>query len=217
MACRVCERETVLEHFAMLEESFLRHGLPESIYTDGFKMFGADGEDLKSQFGRMCRAFGIVHRIAPSPQAKGKIERAMRTFQHRLVVVLRAEGVDTPERANDVSARHCDFWNAHHLNEETGSIPDELAARLTSEGQCRLRPAPNPRTLRLFLSQYVARRVESRTRIEFMGRTWPITPTRKQYVWLAVRPLDRGFYVLETKPDPTHPTLIPPILGKYRF
>ncbi|MBP5787414.1 MAG: transposase family protein, partial [Kiritimatiellae bacterium] len=217
MACRVCERETVLEHFAMLEESFLRHGLPESIYTDGFSMFGAEGEDLKSQFGRMCRAFGIVHRIAPSPQAKGKIERAMRTFQHRLVVVLRAEGADTPERANDVSARHCDFWNAHHVNEETGSIPDELAARLTAKGRCRLRPAPDPRTLRLYLSQYVARRVESRSRIEFMGRTCPITPTRKQYVWLAVRPLDRGFYVLETKPDPTHPALIPPILGKYRF
>jgi hypothetical protein len=217
MACLVCERETVLEHFAMLEASFLRHGLPESIYTDGFSMFGAEGEDLKSQFGRMCRAFGIVHRIAPSPQAKGKIERAMRTFQHRLVVVLRAEGADTPERANDVSARHCDFWNAHHVNEETGSIPDELAARLTAEGRCRLRPAPEPRTLRLYLSQYVARRVESRNRIEFMGRTWPIAPTRKQYVWLAVRPLDRGFYVLEAKPDPAHPALIPPILGKYRF
>ena len=217
MACRVCERETVLEHFAMLEESFQRHGLPESIYTDGFKMFGAEGEDLKSQFGRMCRAFGIAHLIAPSPQAKGKIERAMRTFQHRLVVLLRAEGVADSPSANALATRHCDFWNAHHVNEETGAVPDDLAARLAAEGQCRLRPAPDPRVLRLFLSQYVARRVESRNRIEFMGRKWSITPTRKQYVWLAVRPLDRGFYVLETKPDPTHPTRIPPILGKYRF
>ena len=217
MACRVCERELITEHFTMLEESFLRYGLPEAIYTDAFSMFGHEGEDVKSQFGRMCRALGINHLVAPSPQAKGKIERAMRTFQHRLVVVLRAEWADTPERANDVSARHCDFWNAHHVNEETGSIPDELAARLTAEGRCRLRPAPEPRTLRLYLSQYVARRVESRNRIEFMGRTWPIAPTGKQYVWLAVRPLDRGFYVLESKPDPTRPTFIPPILGKYRF
>ena len=43
-----------------------------------------------------------------------------------------------------------------------------------------------------------------------------VPPTRKQYVWLAVLPFDRGFYVLETKPDPTNP-VIPPILGKYRF
>ena len=49
-----------------------------------------------------------------------------------------------------------------------------------------------------------------------MGRKWTITPTLKQYVWLAVRPSDRGFYVLETKPDPTNPAS-PPILGRYRF
>ena len=216
MACRVCERETLLEHFAMLEESFLRHGLPEAIYTDGFTMFGAGGEDLKSQFGRMCRALGIVHRIAPSPQAKGKIERSMRTFQHRLVVVLRAEGADAPAKANAVAARHCDFWNATHVNDETGSVPDVLAARLAAEGRSRMRPVPDPRILRLFLSQHIPRRVESRCRIDFMGRKWTITPTLKQYVWLAVRPADRGFYVLETKPDPTNPA-IPPILGKYRF
>ena len=155
MACRVCERETLLEHFAMLEESFLRHGLPEAIYTDGFTMFGAGGEDLKSQFGRMCRAFGIVHRIAPSPQAKGKIERSMRTFQHRLVVVLRAEGADAPAKANAVAARHCDFWNATHVNDETGSVPDVLAARLAAEGRSRMRPVPDPRILRLFLSQHI--------------------------------------------------------------
>ena len=79
-----------------------------------------------------------------------------------------------------------------------------------------MRPVPDPRILRLFLSQHIPRRVESRCHIDFMGRKWTITPTLKQYVWLAVRPADRGFYVLETKPDPTNPA-IPPILGKYRF
>ena len=216
MACRVCERETLLEHFAMLESSFLRHGLPETLYTDGFTMFGAEGEDLQSQFGRMCRAFGIIHRIAPSPQAKGKIERSMRTFQHRLVVVLRAEGADTPEKATAMATAHCDFWNATHLNEETGFVPDVLADRLAEEGHCRLRPVPDPRLLRLFLSQHVPRRVEGGNRIEYLGRKWTITPTRRQTVWLAIRPLGKGFYVLETRPDPTHPA-IPPILGRYRF
>lgn len=216
MACRICERETVLEHFAMLEEAFLRHGLPETLYTDGFSMFGAEGEDLKSQFGRMCRAFGIAHRIAPTPQAKGKVERAIRTFQHRLVVTLRAEGVTAPEPANAVAACHIDFWNAHHANDEIGATPDACAAERVAAGQCRLRPVPDVHVLRLFLSQHVARRVESRCRIDFMGRKWPITPTLRQSVWLAVRPLERGFYVLETKPDPTNP-VIPPILAKYRF
>ena len=52
----------------------------------------------------MCHAFGINHMIAPTPQAKGKIERAMRTFQHRLVVTLRAAGVDNA--AASCRARH---------------------------------------------------------------------------------------------------------------
>lgn len=123
-AYRVCERETLLEHFAMLEESFLRYGLPEALYTDAFTMFGKEGVDLCSQFGRMCRALGINHMVAPSPEAKGKIERAMRTFQHRLVVVLTAEGVDCEAKANALVGEHVDFWNASHLNEETGEIPD---------------------------------------------------------------------------------------------
>lgn len=140
MACRVCERELITEHFTMFEESFLRYGLPEAIYTDGFTMFGREGEDLKSQFGRMCRAFGINHLIAPTPQAKGKIERAMRTFQHRLVVVLKAECVDCEHSANIVAREHCDFWNASHANEETGCIPDLLVEELIEKGRSRMRP-----------------------------------------------------------------------------
>ena len=55
--------------------------------------------------------------IAPTPEAKGKIERAMRTFQHRIVVTLKAAGVDNEVRAQ----------------------------RLIAEGRNRLRPDPtNP-------------------------------------------------------------------------
>lgn len=147
MACRVCERETMLEHFAMLEASFLRHGRPESIYTNGFSMFGVEGEDLKSQFGRMCRAFGIVHRIAPSPQAKGKIERAMRTFQHRLVVVLRAEGADTPERGPTTS-RRATATSGTPTTSTRKPVPSPTnwppASPPKGDADCALRPIPAP-------------------------------------------------------------------------
>jgi len=216
MASRVCERETIPEHFAMLEESFLRYGIPEALYTDGFTMFGHEGKDIKTQFGRMSRAFGINHLIAPTPQAKGKIERAMRTFQHRLVVTLRAEGVDNAARANVVTADHCDFWNAKHVNEETGMVPDERVRVLTAAGRTCIRSAPDKRVLRLFLAQHVSRRVESGCRIDFMGQKWKIAQTLRKTVWLAVRSLERGFYVLETRPDPTNP-VIPRILARYQY
>lgn len=216
MACRVCERELITEHFTMLEESFLRYGLPEAIYTDGFTMFGQEGEDIKSQFGRMCRAFGINHLVAPTPQAKGKIERAMRTFQHRLVVVLKAECVDCEGSANIVAREHCDFWNASHMSEETGVIPDIRVQDLIEAGRSRMRPVEDERRLKLFLSQHIARRVESGQYIEFDGREYHISKTFKQHVWLALRPEERQFYVLEAKPDPTV-LEIPRILGKFYY
>ena len=216
MAFRVCERETLLEHYAMLEDSFTRYGVPESIYTDGFTMFGREGEDLTTQFGRMCRAFGIVHMIAPTPQAKGKVERSMRTFQHRLLVVFRAEGVDSEARANELAGEHLDFWNSKHLNEETGAVPDVLAAELASSGKCVLRPAPNENVLRMFLSRHEPRGVEGGCRIDFMGTSWKISPTLKKSVWLAIRPKNAGFYVFETRPDPTKKDF-PRMLGAFRF
>jgi hypothetical protein len=216
MACRVCERELITEHFAMLEESFLRYGLPEAIYTDAFSMFGHEGEDIKSQFGRMCRALGINHIVAPSPQAKGKVERAMRTFQHRLVVVLKAECVDCEGSANIVAREHCDFWNASHMSEETGVIPDIRVQDLIEAGKSRMRPVEDERRLKVFLSQHIARRVESGQYIEFDGREYRIPKTFRQYVWLALRPEERQFYVLEAKPDPTV-LEIPRILGKYNY
>ncbi len=215
-AHRVCERETLSEHFAMLEESFLRYGVPESLYTDAFTMFGKDGEDLRSQFGRMCRALGINHMVAPSPEAKGKIERAMRTFQHRLVVVLMAEGVDCEAKANTLAGEHVDFWNASHRNEETGETPDERGRRLMACGRNHMRQVADERVLRLFLSRHVPRRVELGHRIEFLGRKWRIARTLKKTVWLAVRPGNRGFYVLEERPDPTRP-VIPRVLLAHRF
>ena len=215
-AQRVCERETLLGHFAMIEESILRYGRPEAYYTDGFTMFGKEGEDLCSQFGRMCRAPGMNHRIAPTPQAKGKVERAMRTFQHRIVVVLKAEGVDNEARANLVAREHIDFWCRTHVNDETGEVPDERMQRLVAEGKTRIRAAPNEKVLRLFLSRHIPRSVELGCRIEFMGRKWRIARTLRKTVWLAIRPENAGFYVLETRPGPTNP-VVPRILAKYRF
>ncbi|MGN1149993.1 MAG: hypothetical protein ACI4SY_04725 [Sutterella sp.] len=215
-AQRVCERETLLEHYAMIEESFLRFGVPEGYYTDGFTLFGKEGEDLCSQFGRMCRAFDINHCIAPTPQAKGKIERAMRTFQHRIVVVLKAEGVDNEVRANQVAREHIDFWCKTHVNDETGEIPDERMKRLIAEGKSRIRPIPNEKVMRLFLSRHIPRSVELGCGVEFMGHKWRISRTLRKTVWLAVRPENAGFYVLEDRPDPTNP-VVPRILAKYRF
>ena len=85
-----------------------------------------------------------------------------------------------------------------------------------AEGKTRIRAAPNEKVLRLFLSRHIPRSVELGCRIEFMGRKWRIARTLKKTVWLAIRPENSGFYVLESRPDPTNP-VVPRILAKYRF
>lgn len=216
LACRVCERETVVQHFAALEQMIAHVGVPQELYTDGFKMFGAAGVDLKTQFGRACRALGILHRIAPTPEAKGKIERDMRTFQHRLAIVFKAEGVDGEISANEVAFEHYRHWNASHVHRELGCTPYEARVRCCEEGRTRMKNPPAFKRVQLFLSLRERRRVDLGCRIEFDGRLWSISRTSRKSVVLAVRPVQREFYVLEDDLDPTSATL-PRTLAKYSY
>lgn len=216
LACRVCERETLVEHYAALEQMFAHVGIPQTMYTDGFSMFGKEGEDLKSKFGRICRAFGMLHLVAPTPQAKGKIERDMQTFQHRLAIVFAAQGVASQEEANEVAFDHYRHWNANHRHRELGCTPFEARCRLADEGKDAMRPPPDFKIVKLYLSLRERRRVELCTRIEFHGRWWSIAKTLKKTVVLAIRPYAREFYVLEDDLDPTSGA-IPRILGCFDY
>ena len=215
-ACRVCERETLIEHYAALEQMFAHIGVPQEIYTDGFTMFGKAGEDLKSRFGQICRAFGILHRIAPTPQAKGKIERSMRTFQHRLAIVFASQGIEDMTAANEVAFEHYRHWNSSHYHEELGCTLFEARVRLESEGKSVFRPPPDFKIVKLFLSLREKRRVEMGNRIEFDGRWWTIARTLRRSVTIAVRPYEREFHVLEDDLDPVTMAM-PRILGKFSY
>lgn len=192
------------------------YGTPKAYYTDAFSMFGKEGIDLKSQFGRACCAFGILHQVAPTPEAKGKIERDMRTFQHRLAVVFATEGVTNEEDANKVAYEHCLYWNEHHVHEELGCTPLFAQRKCEEEGRSLMGAAPSEIRMKLFLSMREKRNVELGRRIEFNGKKWSIASTLKKSVVLAIRPLSKEFYVLEEDLDPTINDM-PRILARYSF
>lgn len=90
-----------------------KYGIPQSVYLDKHSTYkptkGLDREDellgrrhALSQFGRACEELEIKMIHANSPQAKGRIERQFRTFQHRLVRELRLQGAKSLEEANKV-------------------------------------------------------------------------------------------------------------------
>jgi hypothetical protein len=110
--------ESTEAYMDITREYIKRFGIPRSFYSDKHGVFrvnreGCLKEELITQFGRATRELGIELICANSPQAKGRVERANRTLQDRLVHDLRIEGVKTIEEANKFleSTR---YWEKHN-------------------------------------------------------------------------------------------------------
>ena len=77
-------------------------GRPVALYTDKHGVFRVNHKDsqaksILTQFGRAAKELGIEIICANSPQAKGRVERANKTLQDRLVKELRLRNISTIE------------------------------------------------------------------------------------------------------------------------
>jgi len=87
-----------------------KHGLPQSVYLDKHSTYKSNKKpsiedelnnvEALSQFARALKELGVDVIYADSPQAKGRIERLFKTFQHRLIREMRLRGIKTIEEAN---------------------------------------------------------------------------------------------------------------------
>lgn len=96
---RFAESESTFDYFAATRSYLERLGKPVAFYSDRLSVFhvargekAAGGAGL-SQFGRAMNELNIDIICANSPQAKGRVERANRTLQDRLVKELRLRGI----------------------------------------------------------------------------------------------------------------------------
>jgi transposase len=104
------EHDGVLENLAVVRSIVRKHGLCESVYADGASKFFLTEEELLAarergeagltQFGKVMKTLGIGMIHALSPQAKGRVERAFRTLQDRLVKELALHGIRTRKEGN---------------------------------------------------------------------------------------------------------------------
>ena len=110
-----CEKEDSRGYFLLMHGLVQHLGLPLALYTDRrevFKHTPAPGKDGKStQFSRAMEELGIQTIFALSPQAKGRVERAARTFQDRLITEFRLAGATSIEEANTVLAQFLPRFN----------------------------------------------------------------------------------------------------------
>jgi len=210
VAGRFVERDTTWNHFLHFRQAFERHGLPETIYTDGLSLFGPssshDHSDPRSEFQRALRALEVAHLVAPTPQAKGKIERRFGTFQRRLVTLMTHQNVQTGEHADEILQMELQRQNTRELR-STGRVPAEVWDDQLLKRDARLRPVPEPSLLDLHLSLRSTRRVHLGHIVQFDGKDYEISPTARKTVTVLFHPF-RQFWVLEHPPKFIWPTIL---------
>ena len=89
-----------------------KYGIPENIYSDKHTIFKSSVEYNLTTFGSICEDLGINLIFANTPEAKGKIERANRTIQGRLLVDIKRYNIKTYEELNIFfNDRYCKYLN----------------------------------------------------------------------------------------------------------
>jgi hypothetical protein len=117
MGLRFVPHESAFTYFQLTKEYLLRYGKPIAFYSDKLGVFRVNQKspELKSegitQFGRALNELNIQIICANSCQAKGRVERANKTLQDRLVKELRLRGISTIEEANSFLPEFIEDYN----------------------------------------------------------------------------------------------------------
>jgi hypothetical protein len=105
MQLRFVPSESTDSYFAALDGYLTTHGCPTAFYSDKHTVFRVNRPDAKggsgmTQFGPALAELNIETLCANSSQAKGRVERANRTLQDRLVKELRLAGISDMTAGN---------------------------------------------------------------------------------------------------------------------
>ena len=139
---RLYPGETLIAHFDFLSRVFLANGLPLALYVDYHSFFFTHSPDSFTQLGEALHFYGIALRYAPTPQAKGKIERRHDYWQKRLPPLLAADQILALEPANALLDQLLAHANAHEIHRELGSTPNAAHRLALAQNRSKLRPPP---------------------------------------------------------------------------
>ena len=120
VAARLYHSETLLAHLDFLEQAFRAYGLPLALYVDYHSLFFTHTPDAFTQLGATLHFYGVALRYAPTPQAKGKIERRHLYYQGRLPAFFAADNIVELEGANHLLQQLLSHANAQEVHRELG-------------------------------------------------------------------------------------------------
>jgi hypothetical protein len=139
---KLYERELLLSYLDFLPAAFLAYGRPLQLYVDYHSMFFAQTPDALTQLGWALGFYDISFLYAPTPQAKGKVEREHQFWQKRLPPYFASERITEIQEANP----HVDALRLHRNAKETHRELKLTAQRAwdvaKKEKRSVLRPVP---------------------------------------------------------------------------
>jgi hypothetical protein len=142
-ASKIYQSENLLAYFDFLPLAFLEYGLPLEIYVDFHSLFFTHIPHALTQLGRALHFYGVTFRYAPTPQAKGKIERSHFFWQERLPAYFASENISDLDQANPHIQALRLHRNQHEIHRELKMKPQQAWNLSLKQKRSVLRPVPN--------------------------------------------------------------------------
>ena len=174
-------------YLALLEGLVRQLGIPLALYSDRHAAFKYNARkkpvpvETTHQFARVMRELGIQQIFALPPQAKGRVERMLETFQDRLVTELRLGGASTIDQAKEVLQEFLPKLNARF-------------AVAAEHPETAYRPVPAELSLTETICIKDTRKVARNNTVKYQWRVLQLLPgsERPSYAGLRVDVLERA-------------------------
>ena len=164
--------ETTEAYMRTTRAHLAAHGRPVAYYSDRYGVFRVNRRDREgepTQFVRALRTLDVESIHAGSPQAKGRVERANRTLQDRLVKEMRLRGIGGIEAGNG------------YLPEFVADYNRRFGVPPRDPSDAHRAVLHDDRELDLILCEQHARKVTRNLSISFEGSTYQVTGHGKGY------------------------------------
>jgi transposase InsO family protein len=198
---RLYHAETLLAHFDFLSRAFQAHGLPLALYVDYHSFFFTHTPEAFTQLGSALHFYGVALRYAPTPQAKGKIERRHDYWQKRLPPLLAADRIVELEAANRLLDQLLPHVNRHEIHRELGVTPLAAKQQALTQKRSVLRPTPNCPWWPFVWSQQTTVRVGDDGKVPVGSQRHTIDAAPRSKVIRCLRP-EGDVYFLKQTPHP---------------
>ena len=156
--------ETTEGYYRALKPVLKQKGRPVNLYTDkrGTFVVNQGSKKGKTQFARAMKELNINMITAHSPQAKGRIERAIGTLQERLVWEMRINDVCTIEEANSFLPKFFEEYNNKYAKEPSSPFD-------------AYRPLNKNISLKHILSKKEERTVSKNLEVQYKNQIYQLT------------------------------------------